>query len=103
MKTHAGKPTPARNTTRVGPNDKGVTRVERPGQNSSIPSVSSPEPSVLADADAKRAEYHAEARRAASDMANRIAELERSEGASGQTGRDAANPHGGVGDYLSND
>jgi hypothetical protein len=99
----APTPTPAKNTTRVGPNDQGVTRVQRPGQNSSIPSVSSPETSVLADGDAKRGEYYAESRRAAAAMANRIADLERSEGASGQTGRDAASAHGGVGDYLSSD
>jgi len=98
----APTPTPAKNTVRVGPKDQGVTRVQRPGQNSSIPSVSSPEPSVRADGDAACGEYNAESRRAASDMANRIAELERSEGASGQIGRDASSGHG-ISDYLQTD
>jgi hypothetical protein len=93
----------SKNTNRIGPTNQGVTRQYRPGDNSSIPSVSSPEPSVRADGDAKRDEYLAESRRAASDMANRIADLERSEGASGQIGRDAASAHGGVGDFLSRD
>ena len=93
----------SKNTTRVGANNPGVTRAYRPGQNASAADVSHAESSgLLREGDAARGEYNAESRRAASDMANRIAELERSEGASGQIGRDASSGHG-VSDYLQTD
>ncbi len=101
----ARAPTPpiARNTVRVGPNDRGATRTYRPGENASPAAVSHAESSgLLREGDAARGEYNAESRRAASDMANRIADLGRSEGASGQVGRDAASGHG-VSDYLTTD
>ena len=99
----APTPPPAKNTTRFGPNDRAVTRAYAPGENASPPAVSHPESSgLLREGDAARGEYNAESRRAASDMANRIAELERSEGASGQIGRDASSGHG-ISDYLQTD
>ncbi len=58
MKTHAGKPLVAKNTTRVGPNDQGVTRAFKPGDNPSRPEISRAElPSVLTEGNDKRAEY----------------------------------------------
>lgn len=103
MKTHAGKPTPAKNTVRVGPKDQGAPRVQRPGENSSIPSVSKAEYSTAEHSDARRAEYAREEDRSRANLNAELARQAREEGASGQTGRDAANPQGGVGDYLSND
>ena len=96
-------PPPARNTTHVGPNSQGVTRQFKPGDGPSQPGIVTNERSVFGAGDAHRAEYAAETAKGQAAMRQRIAELNRSEGDSGSTGRDAANPQGGVGDYLSND
>jgi hypothetical protein len=93
---------PAQNTTRVGPNDKSVTRVHRPGENSSIPSVSKAEYSTAEHSDARRAEYAREEDRSRANINAELARQAREETQSGQAGRDAANPQGGVGEYLSN-
>jgi hypothetical protein len=99
----APTPTPAKNTVRVGPNDQGVTRQFKAGDNPSRADVSKVEtPSVLAEGDAKRAAHHHEDARSRAAMAAELARQGREEGASGQIGRDAASGHG-VSDYLTSD
>jgi hypothetical protein len=92
-----------KNTTRITKAATGTTRAYRPGDGPSRPDAVTQERSVLGAGDTHRAEYAAEGARGQAAMRSRVAELNRSEGDSGQTGRDAASPRGGVGDYLSRD
>jgi hypothetical protein len=95
----------SKNIDRIGPNDRGVTRAYRPGENSSRPDTSTAEsPAGLkAESNAKRAAYSREEAKTSAQLAAELARQAREENQSGQIGRDAASPHGGVGDYLSRD
>jgi hypothetical protein len=100
----APTPTPAKNTVRTSRPDASFTRPFRPGDNPSRADTSKAEtPSVRAEGDAKRAAQHHEEARSRAALAAELARQGREENQSGQIGRDAANPRGGVGDYLSND
>jgi hypothetical protein len=106
VKTHAGKPAPAKNTTRASRPDASATRQHRPGDNSPAKAGASKVESkngIKAEGDAKRAAHHHEEARSRAAMAAELARQGQEEGASGQPGRDAASPHGGGGDYLSSD
>jgi hypothetical protein len=60
-----------KNITSVPPNNPGVSRTYRPGQNASPPAVSHAESSgLVAEADAKRREYLAEDGKARAQMAD---------------------------------
>lgn len=81
MKTHAGKPTPAKNTTRTTRPDASATHQFKPGDGPSRPDVAMSERSVLGAGDAHRAEYAAETAKGQTAMRERVAELNREEGA----------------------
>lgn len=104
MKAAKQSPTP-KNIERHQKADTTATRQHRAGDNSPAKAgASKPEsPSVLAEGEAKRAEHHHEEARSRAAMAAELARQGHEEGASGQSGRDAASAHGGVGDYLSRD
>jgi hypothetical protein len=92
-----------KNATRITKPTTGTTRAYRPGDGPSRPDAVTQERSVIGAGDAHRAEYAAEGAKGQAAMRERIAELNRDEGAAGQGDRDAASAHGGVGDYLSRD
>jgi hypothetical protein len=104
MRAPKQSPTP-KNIERHPRPDASATRQHRPGDNSPAKGgASRPEtPSVRAEGEAKRAEHHREEGKSRANLNAELARQTREEGASGQTGRDAASAHGGVGDYLSSD
>ncbi|MGC1861549.1 MAG: hypothetical protein WA733_10600 [Methylocystis sp.] len=91
----APTPTPAKNTVRVVPNNPSVSRVFKAGDNPSRADTSRAEtPSLQAESNAHRGEYHAEEAKTRAQLSAELARQAREEGASA---------HGGVGDYLSSD
>jgi hypothetical protein len=99
----APTPSPAKNTDRVTRPDTSATQQWRPAENRIRPNVSTQERNVLEGADAQRAEYRRETEKGREAMAAEALRQAREQESTGQTGRDAACGHGGIGDYLSRD